>query len=169
MGALRSIYKKSNYYGELCWCWNRRASSILGDVTTDCRIWNSLPSRYDFHVTLKVPISLTFKFVSSTIMPGYGYQKAWPLRWPLHLTSKICFFVITHGITLPNRYLQPADVAIYCADPTTESKLDEIESAVQLLERIDAPQVSYCWKATISLLIRLCSRRRLQKPVHHWT
>lgn len=54
---------------------------------------------------------------------------------------KTRFFVIsdTHGVDLPNRYLQPADVAIHCGDLTTESKLDEFESAIRLLKRVDAP------------------------------
>jgi predicted phosphodiesterase len=45
----------------------------------------------------------------------------------------------THGIDLPNSYLQPADVAIHCGNFTTESKLDKFETAIRLLERIDAP------------------------------
>lgn len=45
----------------------------------------------------------------------------------------------THTVlNFPTVYLQPADVAIHCGDLTTESKLDEFESAIRLLERIDA-------------------------------
>lgn len=52
---------------------------------------------------------------------------------------KTCFFSPrTHGIDLPNRYLLPVEVAIYCGDLTTESKLDEFDNAIRLLERVDA-------------------------------
>ncbi|KAL2837760.1 metallophosphoesterase domain-containing protein [Aspergillus pseudoustus] len=54
---------------------------------------------------------------------------------------KTRFLIIsdTHGHELPSTYAEHADVAIHCGDLTTESKIEEIRSAIDLLKSIDAP------------------------------
>jgi predicted phosphodiesterase len=51
------------------------------------------------------------------------------------------FLVIsdTHGHPLPSDYAPKADVAIHCGDLTTESKLHEFTSAIDLMKSVDAP------------------------------
>ena len=55
---------------------------------------------------------------------------------------KTSFLVLsdTHGHEIPPDYLkQHADVVIHCGDLTTESKIDEFKSAIELLRNSKAP------------------------------
>ncbi|KAL2810027.1 metallophosphoesterase domain-containing protein [Aspergillus granulosus] len=51
------------------------------------------------------------------------------------------FFIIsdTHGHELSSKYDEHADVAIHCGDLTTESKIQEFRTAIDLIKSINAP------------------------------
>ncbi|KKP00954.1 hypothetical protein THAR02_06926 [Trichoderma harzianum] len=45
----------------------------------------------------------------------------------------------THGMQLPVDIHTPVDVAIHCGDLTQHSRLDEFQSAIELIEKLNAP------------------------------
>ncbi|KAL6817649.1 Metallo-dependent phosphatase-like protein [Trichoderma camerunense] len=45
----------------------------------------------------------------------------------------------THGMQLPVDIQTPVDVAIHCGDLTQHSRLDEFQSAIELIEKLNAP------------------------------
>jgi Icc-related predicted phosphoesterase len=59
---------------------------------------------------------------------------------PREIKTRILIISDTHGQDLPTLSSGPtADVAIHCGDLTDESKLNEFETSIRLLKRINAP------------------------------